>query len=88
MAGARTDAAITPAAQRRRSNAAYARTIVMSVTHDPKSSGKLDEAPTPAVVRESSPGLLTEQELDRVAAAGSKPGMVGDGRRSPSLSVR
>jgi hypothetical protein len=33
----------------------------------------------------SSPALLTELALDCVTGAGSKPGMVGDGRQIPQL---
>ncbi|MEZ5784902.1 MAG: hypothetical protein R3D62_00110 [Xanthobacteraceae bacterium] len=43
---------------------------------------------TPAGKRAGAPILLTEQDLEAVAAAGSKPGSTTDGRSSTSQSTR
>jgi hypothetical protein len=45
-------------------------------------------SPAPEIARDARPIALTQAALDHVTAAGSKPGMVGDGRQSPSLSTR
>lgn len=43
-------------------------------------------APPPdEIVRRHTPIQLIDTELDRVVAAGSKPGMVGDGRAALSF---
>jgi hypothetical protein len=48
---------------------------------DSASSDVPADASRPAIAQQRDPMQLTETELDHVTAAGSKPGMVGDGRQ-------
>jgi hypothetical protein len=43
-----------------------------------------DARPTQTIAGHDGPAAMTESELDQVAAAGSKPGMVGDGCSPPA----
>jgi hypothetical protein len=45
-------------------------------------------SPAPQVARDAGLIVLTQAALDHVAAAGSKPGMVGDGRKPLSAAMR
>ena len=54
-------------------------------TSNPNFTGKPAEAPERDVTKRNDFTLLSETELDQVAAATSKPGGVGDGRQPLQL---
>src|SRR5262249_38604431 len=72
--------------QCRRSIAASCEHHDMSIhTSNPQSTDKPGQTPGRDVAKRYGLTLLSETELDQVAAATSKPGMVGDGRQPLQL---